>query len=97
MRERDVERRLESLARRHGGVCWKWESPVAGVPDRILILPGGRVVFVEVKRPGGRTRPVQDAIIRRMRGLGADVRIVDDADGLFSQLDSEFSTNRERA
>ena len=43
-RERTVERRFRELAARHGGVAFKWESPgVAGVPDRILLLPGGRM------------------------------------------------------
>lgn len=58
-------------------LIFKFVSPsFAGVPDRIVIAKG-RVVFVEVKAPGQKTRPLQDAVIARMRAHGADVRIID--------------------
>lgn len=80
-RERTVERRFRELAARHGGVAFKWESPgVAGVPDRILLLPGGRMFLVELKRPGGRPRPIQRAMHARLERLGFPVHVVDDAD-----------------
>ena len=50
--EKDIERKLRDMVERHGGLCLKWVCPGrAGVPDRIVLLPGGRVVFVELKRP----------------------------------------------
>lgn len=59
--ERDLERALVRAVKQHGGHCLKWVSPGAsGVPDRIVLLPGGRVVFVELKRPrGGRMSALQ--------------------------------------
>lgn len=52
--EKDIEAKLVALIRRRGGLCLKWVCPGwAGVPDRICLLPGGRVVFVELKRPKG--------------------------------------------
>ena len=52
--EKDIERKLVDMVRRHGGLCLKWICPGwAGVPDRIVLLPGGRVIFVELKRPKG--------------------------------------------
>lgn len=50
--EKDIEKRLVDMVRRRGGLCLKWVCPGwAGVPDRIVLLPGGRVIFVELKRP----------------------------------------------
>lgn len=60
--EKDIERKLRTLVARHGGLCLKWVCPGwAGVPDRIVLLPGGRIVFVELKRPkGGRLSKLQE-------------------------------------
>ena len=59
--ERDIERALVGMVKRHGGLCYKFVSPGnPGVPDRIVLLPGGRVIFVETKRPrGGKVAPLQ--------------------------------------
>ena len=52
--EKDIETKLRQMVERHGGKCLKWVCPGwAGVPDRIVLLPGGLVVFVETKRPKG--------------------------------------------
>lgn len=52
--EKDIERQLVAMVRCKGGFCLKWVCPGwAGVPDRIILLPRGRVVFVETKRPKG--------------------------------------------
>ena len=55
-REKDIEAKLVQMVRAHGGLCPKWVCPGwAGVPDRIILLPGGRVIFAELKRPKGGT------------------------------------------
>ena len=71
-RERDIERALVGMIKRHGGLCLKWVCPGwSGVPDRIILLPGGRVIFVETKRPkGGKIDPLQDWWSRQLRRLG---------------------------
>lgn len=52
--EKDIESKLVDMVKRHGGKCPKWVSPGwAGVPDRLALLPGGRIIFVETKRPKG--------------------------------------------
>lgn len=52
--EKDIEKGLGRMVGRHGGMCMKWVCPGwAGVPDRIILLPGGRVIFAETKRPKG--------------------------------------------
>lgn len=60
--ERDIERKLRLLVAKHGGHCLKWVCPGwSGVPDRIILLPGGRIYFVELKRPkGGKYSALQD-------------------------------------
>lgn len=73
MRESTVEKHLADRVKRLGGLCWKFVSPnLAGVPDRIVVMPGGRVYFVELKAPGKRPRTNQ---LRRARELAQrDVR-----------------------
>ena len=52
--EKEIEQKLVAIAKRHGGKCLKWVCPGwSGVPDRLLLLPGGRIIFVELKRPKG--------------------------------------------
>lgn len=73
MRESALERRLVREVERIGGTAPKWTSPGnAGVPDRIVILPGGRTVFVEMKAPGKPLDPLQERWARLLRRLGHD-------------------------
>ena len=56
----------------------KWVSPGhSGVPDRIVFLPGGRIIFVEVKAPGKKLRPLQVHVKGQLEALGVDFRVVD--------------------
>ena len=78
MLEKKIEERLKTRAKEAGGLAIKWVSPsMSGVPDRIVFLPGGKIIFVELKRPGEKPTPLQDRIIGMLRGLGADVRVAD--------------------
>lgn len=75
--ERDIERKLVDGVRKNGGRAFKWVSPGnAGVPDRIIILPGGRIIFIELKTETGAVRPVQKVMIGILRNLGCDVRVL---------------------
>lgn len=60
--EKDIEKKLVSLVRKHGGRCEKLvNAGFSGFPDRTVLLPGGKVIFVETKRPrGGRYSALQN-------------------------------------
>ena len=76
--ERDVEKALVARVKALGGLCDKFTSPGRrSVPDRIVTLPGGNIIFVEVKRPGARPTKKQHADHTRRRVLGCDVRVID--------------------
>lgn len=91
MRESSIEQTLQREVKKRGGIMYKWVSPGrAGVPDRIAIFPGGRIVFVEVKRPGGIVSPKQSAIIQKLRALGAKVWVIDDLQVFRERLDNEI-------
>lgn len=72
--EREMEAQLRRMVERLGGKSLKWICPGwAGVPDRICLLPGGHVYFVELKRPaGGRRGPLQKKWAEWLGGMGFD-------------------------
>lgn len=76
--ERDIEQKLRCRVEAHGGLCLKWVCPGwAGVPDRIVLLPGGRVCFVETKRPkGGRLSALQRKWHEKLTAKGFRVYVV---------------------
>ena len=78
MRERDIERRFRDLIRKAGGMALKLVCPgFDGMPDRIVLMPGGRIFFAEIKRPGAVPRPLQEARHRMLRDLGFQVFVID--------------------
>ncbi len=78
MRERNVERILVRSVRSAGGLALKFVSPgLAGVPDRLLLFPEGRIAFCEIKAPGEKPRPLQVHRMEQLRALGFRVYVVD--------------------
>ena len=78
MRENEIEHKLAAQVRKAGGLCLKFTSPgMAGVPDRLLLLTGGRAAFVEVKAPGRKLRPLQIRRKRQLESLGFRVYVLD--------------------
>lgn len=71
--ERDVEKYLKAGVRARGGDSYKFTSPARkGVPDQVVVMPGGDITFVEVKRDNGRLSALQQKEIDNLRNLGAE-------------------------
>lgn len=76
--EKDVEAALVRRVKALGGLCEKFTSPGRrSVPDRLITMPGGQIIFVELKRPGGKPTESQLKDHDRRRELGCDVRVID--------------------
>ena len=81
MREKAIEQKLVSAVRRSGGIAPKLVSPgFDGMPDRMVLMPGGHIAFVEVKAPGEKPRPLQLSRHRLLRRLGFRVYVLDGAE-----------------
>lgn len=92
MRERDIETYLREQVKAAGGIAYKWTSPGnAGVPDRIVILPKGRIHFVELKAPGQKPTPLQQVQHRKLTALGCTVWVIDSKEGVDAFLQEDRS------
>ncbi len=81
MREKVIEQQLVEAVKNAGGLCPKFVSPgFDGMPDRIVLLPGSKAAFVEVKSPGKKPRPLQLKRHDQLRRLGFQVYVLDRAD-----------------
>ena len=78
MEEKRIEQKLVKMTSQSGGVALKFISPgCVGVPDRLVLMPGGKAAFVEVKAPGRKPRPLQIRRISQLRRLGFQVFVLD--------------------
>ncbi|ERM17251.1 VRR-NUC domain-containing protein [Brevibacillus laterosporus] len=83
MREKDIEAYLRKQVKAVGGRAYKFESPGnAGVPDRLVLFPGGRAAFVELKAPGKKPTVLQLAQGKKISGLGFTVLVIDSKEGV---------------
>lgn len=88
MREKTIEKKLIKAVKNAGGIAPKLISPgFDGMPDRIVLLPKGHMVFVEVKAPGKKPRPLQVARHGLLRRLGFKVYVLDDPEQIGGIVD----------
>ena len=88
MREKVIEQQLVKAVKRMGGIAPKFICPGwDGVPDRLVLLPGGRLAFVELKAPGRSLRPLQEKRKRQLQALGFLVFCVDGVSQIGAVLD----------
>lgn len=77
MKESAIEAKLVRMVRDRGGLCYKFVSPGnPGVPDRIVITPAGRTIYVELKTEVGRLANIQKWQLEELQKRGAEVRVV---------------------
>lgn len=77
-REKDIEAYLREETKKIGGKAYKWVSPGnSGVPDRLVCLPNGLVIPVELKAPGKKPTPLQEKRHAELRKLGIEVYVLD--------------------
>jgi hypothetical protein len=83
MREKSIEQSLVRKVVDCGGFCWKFTSPgIAGVPDRLVLLPYGKLAFIEVKAPGKVPTAQQLYRHEQLRSLGFKVFVLADPDDI---------------
>ena len=83
VRESTVEAYLRDRVKAQGGIAYKWVSPGnVGVPDRLIVFPGGTVYFRELKAPGKKPTPLQMRQLEKLKALGFDVGVIDSKEGV---------------
>ena len=70
-----------------------WPFNLVGFPDRLLLLPGGLIYFVEVKAPGKQPRPTQVAVLEKLRGLGFKTFVLNSEETMVELL-TELKTDQ---
>lgn len=90
MLEKEIESKLVREVKKIGGLCWKFVSPgVVGVPDRLILLIGGKAAFVECKAPSKTLRKIQIKRKKQLEDLGFKVYVLDskeDVEGIICDI-----------
>lgn len=88
MLEKDIESKVCVHARNKGMLAYKFTSPArAAVPDRLFILPNGKMFFCEFKRQGQKPTPAQEREHQRLREMNVPVFVVDNVDAGLHMID----------
>lgn len=76
--EKVLETSLRNIAKNQKGIAIKLLSTITGLPDRMCLFPGGRIIFIELKTTGKKPRKTQLIIHDKLRALGFRVEVIDD-------------------
>ena len=88
MLEKVIEKKLVAEVKKMGGIAAKFVSPgLDGMPDRLVLLPNGKMAFVELKAPGKKPRPLQLRRIKQLQQLGFACYVIDNDDQIGGILD----------
>ena len=89
MLEKTIEHKLKSAVKNMGGIAFKFTAPgINGVPDRLVLLPHGKLAFIELKAPGKKMRPMQVRRKRQLEQLGFLVYCIDNVEQIGGVLDA---------
>lgn len=77
VKEQKIEQYLKLKIEKLGGQAYKFNSGVRGVPDRIILLPGGKITFIELKAPGKKPSALQEKRLRDLNDLGFHAIVID--------------------
>ena len=90
MQEKYIEQKMVAAVKSLGGMAPKFVSPgIDGMPDRIVLLPMGRIAFIECKATGKKMRPLQKKRKKQLEALGFLVYCIDDVEqigGILSEI-----------
>lgn len=81
--EKLIEKKLREEVKKLGGLALKFSSPYhRGIPDRIVLMPGGCTSFAEIKTTGKKPTLLQEKAIAELRAMGFKAEVIDSQDGL---------------
>lgn len=88
MREKEIEQKLVKAVKTVDGLCIKFTSPgMDGVPDRLVLMTGGKLAFIELKATGKKPRPLQIKRMEQLKRLGFLCFVLDDIELIGGMLD----------
>lgn len=93
MLEKEIEKALVRAVKKDGGKCLKFISPsFTGVPDRMVLLPKGKIAFVELKAPGKKPRALQKKRMNQLMELGFLCFVIDGIEQIGGVMDAICSS-----
>lgn len=94
LNEKVLERRLRETIKQRGGLALKiWAVSFAGLPDRLVLMPGGRAFFAEIKTTGKKPDDRQKSVHKLLQSLGFSVAVVDSLGALRKFLEDIANVN----
>lgn len=89
MLEKEIENYFKINIEKKGGLAIKLAGTgLNGIPDRLVLIPGGKVIFVEFKAPGKKPRKLQEYVINKLRNLGFKVFVIDNKEQAMEVIES---------
>ena len=86
--EKVIERKLVELVKLNGGMCIKLLcDQLIGLPDRMCLFPGHKIVFVELKTTGRKPKRIQAYMHNKLRALGFRVEVIDTVERVINFVD----------